>query len=288
MHQRNWRSTLLFGLAILGCSLSATAGPVILGGDDLADHGSGVGGVNIEGWLYIQKAVQNILAQANRPGNDGSVAALGSAFSTAISDDTGAAIRSACAALGVTVNFYDGPAAIDQFFTDLAGGAVNPAMIWLAGYDADTPNNLDASEGAALTAHASAIAAYVASGGGLMSHGADDNGVGNGPAIAYGWLSSLIPGLNVVNSCEATGAMLTAAGMAAFPGLSNSDIDITAGQCHNHFSGALGSLAVLALDGSVPRQNFLVGGGAGTIIGGGATVPTLSIFPDSQPFDPTA
>jgi hypothetical protein len=65
--------------------------------------------------------------------------------------------------------------------------------------------------------------------------------------------------------------------MAAFPGLSNSDIDSNAGPCHSHFEGGLGSLKVLALDGSNPPLNFIIGGGAGTVIGAVVTgVPTLS------------
>ena len=58
--------------------------------------------------------------------------------------------------------------------------------------------------------------------------------------------------------------MLTPAGIGAFPGLSNADI--TAGPCHNHFEGSLGSLVVLALDGATPPRNFIIGGGAGTVI----------------------
>jgi len=69
--------------------------------------------------------------------------------------------------------------------------------------------------------------------------------------------------------------MLTAAGIAAFPGLTNADI--TAGPCHSHFEGSLGSLVVLALDGATPPRNFIIGGGSGTIITPqAAIVPTLS------------
>lgn len=264
---------LLFVFVVLGYSVEAAAGPVILGGDDLPDHGSHAGGVNLEGWLYIERAVQSTLAGVTRPGNDGSVAALGSSFSVALDTDAGAAIGYAAAALGVTVNYYEGAAAINQFFSDLVGGVVNPAMIWLPGYDT-IPGVLDASEGAALTANASGIATFVASGGGLMAHGADDDDTGIGLPIAYGWLSALIPGLIVLNGCENDGATLTPAGQAAFPGLSDSDI--SSGQCHNHFVGSLGTLSVLALDGSVPRLSFIIGGGAGTVLGGGAVVPTLS------------
>ena len=135
--------------------------------------------------------------------------------------------------LGKTVNYYEGAAAINQFFTDLVAGTVNPAMLWIAGTDAQ--NNIDSAEGAALTANATRIANFVASGGGLMAHG-------SGPD-AYGWLAVLIPGIIETPTCS-TPATLTAAGMTAFPGLTNADI--SAGPCHSSFSGNLGSLQVLA------------------------------------------
>ena len=57
---------------------AAVGGPVILGGDDLTDHGGASGGVNHTGWLYIEKALGSIAPQVTRSGSDGSVAALGS------------------------------------------------------------------------------------------------------------------------------------------------------------------------------------------------------------------
>ena len=53
---------------VFACSSSAVlSGPVILGGDDLTDHGNRTGGItlagqNNEGWLYIEKAVGNVLS----------------------------------------------------------------------------------------------------------------------------------------------------------------------------------------------------------------------------------
>lgn len=269
-------SSLVSFLIVVPCVVStAEAGPVILGGDDLTDHGSVSGGVNQKGWLYIEKAVQSILdtpGNITRPGNDGSIAALGSAPSSATSGDAGAAIGSAAAALGKTVNYFEGAANINQFFVDLANGTVNPAMLWIAGTGA--VNDLDAAEGAALTANATAIANFVNSGGGLMAHGC--SGVTT-CQTAYGWLSALLPGLMAVAGCTATGATLTPEGQAAFPGLSNSDIDSNAGPCHNHFEGNLGSLKVLALDGDDPPRNYIIGGGSGTVIAPAAVVaPTSS------------
>lgn len=258
---------------VLLCSmwvLPASAGPIILGGDDLTDHGSAtsIGVGNAQGWLYIQRAITSILSPGSnitRSGHiPGRIAALGAAPSSALSDDAGAAIGSAAAAAGFTVDYYDGAAAINAFFAGLANNTVpNPAMLWIAGTSAD--NDLDSDEGAALTANAPAIAAFVSSGGGLMAHGYGVN--------AYGWLTAILPGLTQNNVCNVNGA-LTPAGVAAFPGLTDSDIN--AGPCHSSFSGNLGGLQVLANDAN--GLHFIIGGGAWTTFAAAdiGPIPTLS------------
>ena len=262
--------------ALLTCASGlALAGPVILGGDDLTDHGSRSGGANLEGWLYIQKAVGNILSSSTRGGAiTTDIVALGSAANATFSSgNAGGAIGSAADVLGKTVTFIDGAAAIDQFFLDLAAGLINPDMLWIAGTGA--ANDLDASEGLALSGNAAAINAFGASGGGIMSHGSG--------TIAYGWLSALLPGLTEVSGCNSSGATLTAAGNAAFPGLSNSDVASNAGPCHSHFTGDFGGLTTLAFDGL--GRSYIIGGGAGTVIrcGGPGEPPCPTPEPDSLP-----
>lgn len=244
--------------AMLFSAASAQAGPVILGGDDLTDHGSRLAGANQNGWLYIEKAISNLLTFQTRAGvHTSDIAALGSSADlTFTGSNAGGAIGSAANVLGKTVSFIDTAASITQFFADLAAGTINPAVIWLPGNGA--ANDLDAAEGAALTANASAINAFVASGGGLMAHGSG--------STAYGWLGALLPGLLEVGGCNSTGATLTAAGNAAFPGLANSNVDANAGPCHSHFAGNFGGLTTLAFDGSNPRLSYIIGGGSGTVI----------------------
>ena len=241
---------------LAGVSGLSMAGPVILGGDDLTQHGSRSGGVNLEGWLYIEKAVSNVLSGVTRAGAiTTNIVALGSAANPAFNaGNAGGAIGSAANVLGKTVTYIDGAAAINQFFIDLANGTINPNMLWFAG--SDTTNDLDAAEGLALTANAAAINTFGASGGGIMAHGFG--------STAYGWLSALLPGLVEGGLCSSSGATLTAAGTAAFPGLSNSDIDSNAGPCHSSFSGNFGGLTTLGLDGA--NRSFIIGGGAGTLI----------------------
>ncbi len=233
------------------------AGPVILGGDDLTDHGSrSVGGQNLLGWLYIEKAVGNVLTNVTRPGViTTDIVALGSAANPGFTTgNAGGAIGSAANVLGKTVTYVDGAAAINQFFINLASGVVNPAMLWFAG--TGTNNDIDTAEGIALTAAAAAINSYGASGGGIMAHGFGGD--------AYGWLSTLLPGLIENSICNEVGATLTPAGQAAFPGLTNNNINQNAGPCHSSFTGNFGGLTTLALDGN--SRSFIIGGGAGTVI----------------------
>lgn len=224
-------------------STSALGGPVIMGGDDLTDHGFGDGTANFDGWLYIEKAIQNLNAAATRTGPFTSdIAALGAPASPGCPGDcpagsAGAAIDSVAAVLGLTVTHYEGSAALTSFFTDLGNASVNHRILWIAGDQAR--NDLDAAEGTALAANAGAIKSFVASGGGLMAHGAGD--------AAYGWLDVALPGLIAIPGCQAKDATLTAAGTAAFPGLL--DDNVATGPCHATFSGEFGLLKVLVTDG---------------------------------------
>lgn len=234
---------------------AAMAGPIILGGDDLTAHGSRVAGVNQAGWKYIELATSNLLTSQTRGGVITSdIAALGSIANAAFTGgNAGGAIGSAADVLGKSVAYFDGAAAINLFFANLTSGLINPSMIWLAGDDAN--NDLDATEIAALTLNAGAINTFVTSGGALMSHGAQN---------VYGWLSALLPGLNAVGGCQASGATLTPAGQAAFPGLANANVNSSAGPCHNHFTGNFGGLTTLAFDGL--GRSYIIGGGGDTII----------------------
>lgn len=275
-------SRVVLGLALLLLVLptpASFAGPVILGGDDLPLHGCYSNGVNQYGWLYIQKAMTKLFQQGciTRP-NDGSIAALGvsdpgatpvTGFCAGSSDNGGSAIHYAAGvALGKTITYWNGasgPGSVAQFFADLASNSVQPAVIWICSGYGDLPNELEPNELAVINANASALAAFVNSGGGLMSHTSPEDST-NPPATLNTWLPTLIPGLNEVINCNSFGATLTPAGVAAFPGLSNSDVDQSAGPCHTHFQGPIGSLSVLAQDGDTPPLMYVIGGDCSTQI----------------------
>lgn len=210
---------------------AAVGGPVILGGDDLTDHGSVAGdGSLLQGWLYIQRALENIEPNVTRS-NDGSIAALGSSPSTATCCDAGAAIGLAAEKVGLDVDYFDGAEAINGFFADLQSGSARPAIIWIAGNGAS--NNLDSQDEIdALATNAASINSFVNSGGGLLSHGTN-----------YEWLQALLPLSQTVDGGSSGDLYFTDEGLAALPALTVDDIN--AGPWHNHFTGDLGGLDVL-------------------------------------------
>ncbi len=253
-----WSNRLAAAILFATLTVSTWAqsgGPVLLGGDDLTDHGSRSGTNNINGWLYIENAIKSVSSQSKRPGTiTVDIVALGSSnpngnFS---GGDAGKAIGSAAQKAGLSVAYYDGAAAINTFFVDLAAGTVNPKMIWTAGTGAG--NDLDSSEGAALTANAIAINNFVISGGGVMSHGSG--------STAYGWLTALIPGIVESSNCSDP-LTFTPYGKTVFPTVT--DADISSGPCHSNFSGNLGGLQIIAKD--TQNLNIIIGGltGAGGI-----------------------
>ena len=65
-------------LAVWTPAAGAVGGPVIMGGDDLTDHGStDSAGTSQDGYLYMEKAIGNVKAKVGRA-NDNSIAAFGS------------------------------------------------------------------------------------------------------------------------------------------------------------------------------------------------------------------
>lgn len=239
------------------------SGPMVIGGDDLTDHGSrGEKGEPLDGWLYIQRSLEFILPQVTRQGTDGGIAALGSSASGAACCDAGAAISAAASAAGIPVTFYNGTAGIAAFFEDLASGEANPSIIWTAGTDAF--NDLTAAEGQVLTDNATLIAGFVNSGGGLMAHGTT--------ATAFGWLGVALPGLSVVQSGADAGLALTAAGQAALGDLSNAQVN--SGPWHNHFEGNFGGLQILVASTTVDDAG---GRPAAVVIGGRNVVRTATV-----------
>jgi uncharacterized repeat protein (TIGR01451 family) len=258
----------LFG-AILALAVPATAGavggPVILGGDDLTDHGStDAAGNSEEGWLYIQRAVSNIKAKVGRA-NDNSIAAFGSSdpgpLTHPAGGDAGEAIKNGAEKNGMTVRYFDTAAEINAGFASIQNGSYTPAIVWIAGTGAgnDISSGPDGgcegpgTEGEAIGANSGVINSFVNSGGGLLSHG-----------TCYTWLAALLPGLSTVDSGSSGDLFRTPAGVTAFPDVS--DADFNAGPWHNHFEGDFGGLDVLVRSANVDDT---AGNDAAVVIGGG-------------------
>jgi len=262
--------SLLVALGMaLNISMPARAGsiggPVILGGDDLTSHGGATGGVNEDGWLYMQRALENIEPNVTRS-NDSSVAALGSSATGGGAGD--AILSAATAAGGLTVTYYEGGPAITGFFAALASGSTNPAIIWIAGNDASNDLGNDPTESAALAANANGISAFVNSGGGLMSHGID-----------YGWLTALLPTLLALDDNSSDGDLyFTPEGLADLSPLTVANIN--AGPWHNYFEGDLGGLSVLVRSADIQDIN---GNDAAVIIGGATVSITDEVGSPDEP-----
>ena len=242
----------------------AQAGPVIIDGTDSGDHGSLSGGVNVLGWEYMQRALTNLGT---------TVSATAARVVTVIGTDTGSqsqnAIQSAFNLAGLagwTINYVQGAGAITTALSALSTATTGILYLSTAG---NVGGDMDAAELTAVNAHAAQIASFVggsgnpALGGALFSQG--ETGAG-----AYAWLATLLPGItftDVGGSGITSDITLTAAGAAAFPGLSNADL-AGADPWHGYFGGNLGSLSVLGVAPDVAgvSRNIIIGGGAGTVI----------------------
>jgi hypothetical protein len=246
---------------------AAHAGPVIIDGTDAEEHGTLSGGVNINGWEYFQRGFENLLPQV---GNGNTVAVcLGctgntqSAFASAFD----LAVKPA----GWTRETVDGDANITAYFAGTLGtgrNLGNTGLIYLP-TGGNTAGGITAAELAVVNANALNLNNFVGGagdatkGGGLFAHG-------EGATVGgWGWLTTLIPGIVATESGGGANLTLTAAGVAAFPGLTNTDVN-NGTPWHNHFSGTFGGLQVLVATTDGPAGRAVVlGGGAGTVIGCG-------------------
>ncbi|SEL15204.1 PEP-CTERM protein-sorting domain-containing protein [Colwellia chukchiensis] len=247
---------------LFGFNFTALGGPIILAGTDADDHGGATATANLTGWLFMQRVLENLASAASLTNGHLNVVNLGS---------SGSALNAATSAFGFsslagTWSFtnIDGDAAITDYFAGNGAVNINNTGIIMMDSGSHVSGGSSVSERNLFTTNAGIIDTFLANGGGLFSQ---SNG--------YAWVNALLPGLTIVNG-GGTGANLTAAGMAAFPGLTNGDL--TSGPRHNRFSN-IGGLTVLATDNS--GIAVIIGTNAGSITNPGQTVPeptTLAIF----------
>lgn len=263
MREKVFRLLSLWAVAAVfsvSTSAVALAGPFILSGTDSDDHGFVSGGANQDGWLFMQEALEN-LAPAVTNGNK-VVTILGSTFSAATAANSAFNLSNLTAA-GWTVQTIT-TANFATFF-GAGGGLANAGILMM-----DSGFNVSGGvDGSAFVPYASAINTFVGNGGGLFSQG-------NG----YDWVTALLPSLTVTDvggGGIGSALSLTAAGTAAFPGLTNGDL--STGPWHNYFTN-VGTLPILAtaLQGTTTR-NVIIGSSSGSITNpGGVPEPSTLLL----------
>jgi len=251
-----------FAAAAMMAGIAVHAGPVIIDGTDAEEHGGFNGVVNTGGWEYFQRGFENLLPQV---GNGNTVAVcLGCTGNTLAAFNS--AFDQAAKPVGWTRENIDGDANLTSYFANsLTRTLANTGLLYIP-TGGNTAGGITGVELGVLNANAALINSFVGgagnptAGGGLFAHGE------GGTAGAWGWLTTLIPGIVATESGGGANLSLTAAGIAAFPGLTNADINAGT-PWHNHFSGNFGGLQALVTD-NLGRA-VVIGGGAGTVIGCG-------------------
>ena len=177
---------------------------VIIDGTDANQHGSANSTRNSEGWLYMQKALENLASRVN-PNAAKVVVNLGATGSASSSRDARDAITAAfelspvLRSSGWTLRHVDGAAAINDFFNQLS--TANTGILYLPTYnlcaglsgDQGCSGDLEPEELAAINAQAGRLATFInGNGGALFAMGESNSGARTG---AWGWLSALLPGI---------------------------------------------------------------------------------------------
>lgn len=258
--------SLFLGAALGGLSISASAGPIIIAGTDADDHGSASATANFTGWLFMQKAFEN-LAPAVTNG-ELTVTCIGCNSSLALSAFNSATTKSG---LDGTWNFValSTVSDITNFFNGTGTTNLNnTGIIYMPTVSSNVSGGITDAQLGIVNSNSSALNDFVVGGGGLFTQEQANSNIG------YGWLSTLLPGLSVQGDNGGPGfnsnsLSITAAGNSAFPGLTDSDVT-NATPWHAWFSGDFGGLNTLVTgpifgaNGTFPGA-VVIGGGAGTV-----------------------
>lgn len=268
------RKTLAAAMFSLAIAPASFAGSIMIAGTDADDHGFVSGGANQSGWLFMQKAFENVAAGVSS--SNRTVVCFGCS-STAQAAFASAFDLSTLAGGGWNRVTLNGATAITNFFNGTGAVNINNAgIIYMPTVDGNVAGGLTNAELAVVNANAAALDAFLAAGGGLFSQEQNNSSIG------YGWLTTLLPGVTTQGDNGGPGfdsgsLSLTAAGSAAFPGLTNSILS-SATPWHGYFlpgSAGFGGLQTLVTGpvfsvpggGAVP-QAVVLGG-----VGGSITTP---------------
>jgi PEP-CTERM motif len=273
MALKTLRTLALTTLSALGMASAAVAGPIIIAGTDADDHGSVSGTTNNQGWFFMQKAFESMAPSVTNGSK--TVVCIGCNGSTASAAVASAVTNSTLGAGGWTVISLTSTADITNFFNGTgATNLSNAGIIYMPTVSGNVGGGITDTQLAIVNGQGAALDTFIAAGGGLFTQEQANSTIG------YGWLSSLLPGLGIHGDNDGfdfnAGVLnLTAAGSAAFPGLT--DAILSAGTpWHGFFAGPLGALVPLVTgpaDGNLDRVRganevgFVVLGG--NITGGG-------------------
>ncbi len=166
----------------------AHAGPFILAGTEADDHGSSSGGTNNLGWLFMQRALENLTSFSTLTNGNLNVVNLGSSGQAQSAATSAFNLSSLAGGGGWSFTNIDGVAGITDFFAGT--GTVNINNIGIIMMDSGTRvgGGLSSTERAVFTTNAAVIDNFLGTGGGLFSQ---SNG--------YGWVTSLLPALTFVS-----------------------------------------------------------------------------------------
>ena len=286
--------TITISIALLGVFTSlfnvVQAGPILIAGTDADDHGYVSSGANQTGWLFMQKGFENLAPQV---GN-------GNKQVVCIGCNTGQAENAFNSAFGLSSLVGDGwtsanltsTADITGFFDGTGAVNINTAGIYyMPTGDANVTGGISKTQNDIVNTNAALLNNFVATGGGLFTQ--DQYWISGGGG--YGWLTTLLPGLEVHGDSDSTIAnyyslSLTAAGNSAFPGLTDPDLS-NATPWHDWFSGNFGGLSVLVTGpaysptGAIIDGAVVLGGGGSTVIACGQSgqPPCPAPEPESLP-----
>ncbi len=260
MKSRKNLISALLGVILSSVSAASIAGPIIVAGTDADDHGSANATTNFNGWLFMQKALENIAPQVSN--GKTSAVCIGCNGSSAESAFNSAFDKSGFAA-GWTRTSLSSTTDITNFFNGTGTTNINNAGIYYMPTDAgNVGGGITAAQLTIVNANASLLNSFVAGGGGFF---AQDEQYQTG---GWGWLTTLLPGIVLQPDGTQSNASLltiTPAGNTAFPGLTNTDVS-NATPWHGWFTGNFGGLTALVTGPVAGGQGAVViGGGAGTV-----------------------
>jgi len=155
----------------LGFSIQAQAGPFILAGTDADDHGSASATANNSGWLFMQRALENLTTSASLNNGFLNVVNLGSEATRRAGLAAASAFgKSSLSGVGGwSFSNIDTDAAITNFLAGKGAVNVNNTGIIMMDSGGNVSGGSSSSEKALFTLNATAIDKFLGGGGGLFS-----------------------------------------------------------------------------------------------------------------------